>query len=704
VNLKKPFVVAAILTLLIVSFFQVKVVSAIGPIQPSQSNVVAFDISRGQNPGSECSEFIADLQNAGFTVATINIETQAIPSNLEKLIIYPRASGLIGSLYTESEATMLEDWVSGGGELFVMCEWGDFALETQSIVNAFEVYVQTLVPLGMVLDYDDFLDSYYYVRYQSDNFLAHPILSGVTEMIQLQGTFFLNPSAPDTEYAPGTIIFADHDTNRWPSWSYITLAIAKKWESGRVAMFGDSTWLTNAGYSLVDNTKVAMNTIRWLNGLPPTAYFEEDKHVARIGETISFDGSGSSDPDGSIVLYEWDWENDGVYDFSAAFPDWGHAYPAEGYYDVRLRVTDDDGDTAVSAPQRKLVTYAPAAVFTESAHSIQAGKAITFDPSGSFDPGLEGGLILYEWDWESDGVYDLSTTTPLIVSHTYPVPGTFTVTLRVTSRNGLTGTASAEKSVYLGPPPTPIQSAPHALFSEDMHVAFVGGTINFDASESVDLDGSIILYEWDWNSDGVYDYSSTSPTASHAYSSPGLYTVTLRVTDDDGLTDTATDTKTIGLIPVETTIESCDSSGATKDTFDVADDVYVKGTGYLPSTTYDLYVVLDEAVWSDGMTIPARVFGTATAVSSDAGGNVPATLVWPGLLVLGKYDIVVDVNGNGVYDEGIDALDDGDIAVTAGLNVIPEVPLGTFMASAALIVGFACYFGMPKVRKKNAKA
>jgi len=148
------------------------------------------------------------------------------------------------------------------------------------------------------------------------------------------------------------------------------------------------------------------------------------------------------------------------------------------------------------------------------------------------------------------------------------------------------------------------------------------------------------------------------------------------------------------------TIESCDSTGATKNKFDLMEEVYVIGNGYLPSTTYDLYVVVDEAVWSDGMTIPARVSGTATTVSSDAGGNVQTTLVWSSPLVPRKYDIVVDVNGNGQYDAGIDALDDSDILVTAGFFVIPETPLGTLMASLAMTFALACCINIPKIRKK----
>lgn len=87
---------------------------------------------------------------------------------------------------------------------------------------------------------------------------------------------------------------------------------------------------------------------------------------------------------------------------------------------------------------------------------------------------------------------------------------------------------------------------PVASFTEDLHVAPVGTPINFDASASNDPDGTIVSYEWDFG-DGT---TATGPTATHTYAAPGTYTVTLTVTDDDGLTDTATAIKTIDQIPV----------------------------------------------------------------------------------------------------------------------------------------------------------
>jgi hypothetical protein len=62
--------------------------------------------------------------------------------------------------------------------------------------------------------------------------------------------------------------------------------------------------------------------------------------------------------------------------------------------------------------------------------------------------------------------------------------------------------------------------------------------ITFDASVSNDPDGSIISYEWDWNNDGVYEESHTTPTATHSWTQAGNYFVTVRVTDNDGSTST----------------------------------------------------------------------------------------------------------------------------------------------------------------------
>ncbi len=80
----------------------------------------------------------------------------------------------------------------------------------------------------------------------------------------------------------------------------------------------------------------------------PTARASANPTRGATPLTVSFSSSGSSDPDGTIVLVEWDFDGDGSYD--ASFPSPGtvsHRYDLPGRYFVALRVTDNDGLTGV---------------------------------------------------------------------------------------------------------------------------------------------------------------------------------------------------------------------------------------------------------------------------------------------------------------------------------------------------------------------
>ena len=63
--------------------------------------------------------------------------------------------------------------------------------------------------------------------------------------------------------------------------------------------------------------------------------------------------------------------------------------------------------------------------------------------------------------------------------------------------------------------------------------------VEFDASASFDLDGSIVEYRWDFDEDGVADETTTEPLTTHVFMSSGSKLVTVTVVDDSGLTDWA---------------------------------------------------------------------------------------------------------------------------------------------------------------------
>jgi len=77
----------------------------------------------------------------------------------------------------------------------------------------------------------------------------------------------------------------------------------------------------------------------------------------------------------------------------------------------------------------------------------------------------------------------------------------------------------------------------------DYSYSISGLTVNFDASSSYDPDGQIIKYEWDFG-DGT-SATTSSPIVQHTYTQSGNYTVTLTVTDNDGLKSSTTEIITV---------------------------------------------------------------------------------------------------------------------------------------------------------------
>ncbi len=96
-----------------------------------------------------------------------------------------------------------------------------------------------------------------------------------------------------------------------------------------------------------------------------------------------------------------------------------------------------------------------------------------------------------------------------------------------------------------------------------------GEIIIFNASESIDYDGNITLYEWDWDNDGEYETSKTTPTTTHSWSNCGYYLVTLRVTDNDNLTDSKTKTVRVGNYPPYEPSNPIPPDGATNISIEV---------------------------------------------------------------------------------------------------------------------------------------
>ena len=89
---------------------------------------------------------------------------------------------------------------------------------------------------------------------------------------------------------------------------------------------------------------VTANEVYGCNVSPVADLTAEPEYVI-LGKSVTLDGSGSYDPDGSIVECKWDWTNDGSYDYTETPGDKKaeHTYSSPETYTAKLRVKDNDG-------------------------------------------------------------------------------------------------------------------------------------------------------------------------------------------------------------------------------------------------------------------------------------------------------------------------------------------------------------------------
>jgi PKD repeat protein len=246
----------------------------------------------------------------------------------------------------------------------------------------------------------------------------------------------------------------------------------------------------------------------------PTAAFT----VASTKLKATFDGSGSTDPDGTIASYAWDF-GDGSTG-TGVTP--AHTYTATGSYTAVLTVTDNQG---ASATATKTVAVTANAAPTAAFGSTCTNLACSFTAAASTD--TDGTIASYSWNF-GDGT---SAGTGVSPSHTYATGGTKSVTLTVTDDDGATNVLTQQVTVAAAnnPPTARLTSSGTGL------------TRGFDGSTSTDADGSVAGYAWTFG-DGT---TGTGVTPSHTYTAAGSYTVALTVTDNQGATGTASTVITV---------------------------------------------------------------------------------------------------------------------------------------------------------------
>jgi PKD repeat protein len=183
----------------------------------------------------------------------------------------------------------------------------------------------------------------------------------------------------------------------------------------------------------------------------------------------------------------------------------------------------------------------PLAALSVSATNARTGVQLEADAASSSDP--DGDALEFMFDW-GDGVTSQWGPSPS-TAHSYATAGNWTVTVSVRDPLGLV--ASATRAVEVTAPPP--NAGPMAVLTISSRKIEAGRTLTVNGSGSHDPDaGDSIEARVDWGDGNVTAWAALA-ILSHAYASPGTYTVTLEVRDRLGLNASAQTAVTVVPVP-----------------------------------------------------------------------------------------------------------------------------------------------------------
>lgn len=246
-----------------------------------------------------------------------------------------------------------------------------------------------------------------------------------------------------------------------------------------------------------NNTNAIMNQ-------SPTASFSWHPSSPTVGNTVLFDASASTDADGYIISYEWDFNRDGIIDKRGRVVT--YTFLSKGSHLVSLKVTDSQGATGTTHQE----------VNVKEGQKIELGQLnISTDPPSAmlFVDGEYVGRTPLSMRLK-EGSYDI-----ILIKDGYKK-----LVMRIQVE------ANRQKEVFYQLLKKQENLPPIAVFNFSPSVPVENEKIKFDASNSTDRDGFITKYLWDFDEDGVVDAWGRE---IYQELPAGVHTVTLTVVDND---------------------------------------------------------------------------------------------------------------------------------------------------------------------------
>ncbi|WP_256717769.1 PKD domain-containing protein [Shewanella sp. UCD-KL12] len=360
-------------------------------------------------------------------------------------------------------------------------------------------------------------------------------------------------------------------------------------------------------------------------------------YSATLGSPISFSSNGSSDVDGTIASYSWDF-GDGSLSTDANPV---HTYLTADNFNVTLTVTDDLGGIATSTTNA-VVTHSGLVELRNgvaktgvSANTGDAAKFFITVPAGATNlvvkiSGGTGDADLYT-QLGSEPTDTSYVCRPYIggnsetCTEASPTEGVWYVNLKAYNTFAdVTLLATFDAGTENVAPTANANGA---------YTGSAGQSIQFSSQGSNDSDGNIVSFEWDFG-DGS---ASTLANPSHAYSVVQNYTVTLTVTDNGGLTHSSTTTASVtgsqNVAPVAMangpysgevdSAISFSSQGSSDSDGSIASYSWDFGDGNTSSQASPNHTYVSAGDYTVTLTVTDNLGATGTSVASASVSSLP---------------------------------------------------------------------------------
>ncbi|HUK38389.1 MAG TPA: DUF2341 domain-containing protein [Methanomicrobiales archaeon] len=235
---------------------------------------------------------------------------------------------------------------------------------------------------------------------------------------------------------------------------------------------------------------------------PPVAAFTGTPTSGKMALTVNFTDQSTNTP----TAWAWDFGDSGT----STLQNPAHVYTAAGTYTVSLTATNGDGSNKLVKQNYITVTpkTPPVAAFTANVTTGPAPLAVAFTDQSTNTP------TAWAWDFGDSGTSTLQNP-----AHVYTAAGTYTVKLTVTNADG---SSTASKATYV----TVLSSLPVAGFSGTPTSGKQPLTVTFTDQST----NTPTAWAWDFG-DGA---TSQQQNPVHVYTTPGVYTVALGVSNAGG--------------------------------------------------------------------------------------------------------------------------------------------------------------------------